>query len=1852
MVLNTPVGWYVTFQDARERAMSDSRHISKATLNVVAALRNPEQLEQESTERVDAIPYAERPVVDNVLKHEELTVALNGMKLPNVPAIKLMRKDAHGRPVPGAALSISMGCGQTGQRSKSVDAAIRAVIPRDRWAYIGSYHRTNGSMVGVINMLQTCLANTNRASSANLPSAFRRSIASSVPYYPCRSLEDYPVDGMRKLGLESLFKQGDETVNVNPKSDAGIYYRNPAKYQLPVKNQEALRRAQQDVEYFLKRLTDRPREMEKVLEIMAQAEPLRFLALAKPKMELCKVSEFGVKHRLISVFPLWEQLVAASVSLRTHKRVLNFLQDPASPFMHNAGWHGGNAARMIDRSCSLGEGLWMPNAGDDALGFAVQLVVRPMTKGEVRARARGEHVLAVQLSAYRARRDAAPPVRPKRPPRKREPVVAVAAGTDEAKTLLDDALSKRVAASHADDAPTAAAPPPLVDDSSDVSDPVEYTYTLWDDSPVVLERPWASELPIEVARRGAIIAPDIKRFDLSLLAEVWQQVVTNCTMSLGVNPSKLMVFLIEYLAYRYFYTDVLFHRSEIMRAKNIGKAGYHMTTPFNSQIVSCINLQHRTAFHVSFSTRNHKTPGPAPPGAHGTFNAHVGRLYYGPIHPDDWFKVDYVVRPAPVLLSQESLSAFFAEQVKNWSSIGINYKQESIVTHAYDFQAPRVTLPFLNHTIVPWTYDVEGKKIRSYIAVYAQPDKSLASLLNGMVRQGDDANGPPPGAILMSQAVCIALGNCTNKEVYDVCKIVFERESENGRTPVVDEQYLDGYAITDDIDVNELLFVPRNVTRPAFPTMERLQLFSLPSSYRKGLAPMYVNMSGVASVPSAPGGAPMADPNPFAALRSSWVVSSPADDAAPVHVRMPHPTTDRAHAGQLVETEEHKLARKALLAEHARKHRAAQEKRESADQRHYDQAAADDAQSVAETTYDYEDDPDDDSKSVHPERDSDGDDPDIDDDAWARQQAMEDERYGDTYGEPDYDDDNKSSATVYSFGDRPKNMRGGGNEDDAEEQRRLEEMYPRVHPDDEVKTFDDIHITFETPLSDVLSASTPVRDRVFNARRSHWAVEESLQDYRQRVALAVPRAADAYDAVHDANSDASSAYTVDEEYEAYLASMYENCEVTDDEEMYGPPPEDYPESDADMVHDCDALDDVERTSVHVLLQFRGQTRVTTFEVDDDVATVRRAAAIYFPTEYVNIRLVHAGRDMRDSDMLYEVGVRDGARIEVMLRLLGGGKAPPPSVISQNANTNESGALHAPAAAAVRRAKRRYQRNMGRSKYNANTMNPTQDLRKGAREVILNKIESELKSVDRAVKTAANKIGTVAKRTGNRGAQRPGFRRLQSAGGGLPMFGGVPANKAHKPRGVGIPSIRQLANGGERFSCKQLVGGGEIFGLPNVFTKIIDQPLNAGNSVLWSKLADRAKAYERFIIRKAELHYTGTCNTLSAGTLMGYVEKDPTDVAVGTAREVFDNPTTNFMVSVIERNWSHNLNYRAGAHYVHMGDAMVTDDAEKRQDNPGVLRVYLDQVDSTGLRGYLYINYVVDLIDPRESVPDAIDFHSILTPAMTGSNTIATGNAVALYPLNLSSSRMNAGFALPNWYLAGTPTSAANWTHTAGILSAMTPRASNVYYDDGITASPVVVAPAITRCSVFNVPAGSYRLTAQLTVNVATQASGTCEWKLQYGLCDSLDAGFSVWVDMASVNSTGVSVVSAPGGTTRSLVTITGAPGRYLALRAVLNNTSGVVVGPGDIAIAGNLTRAAASIDAIRAPSSSMTYHYPSQSAALMSALADFDGDVILEFPPLAAPLTLEERLSLLEREREDDTVSIVSRATPAPTRRS
>lgn len=920
--------------------MSDSRHVMKATLDVLAVVEEAKKAGGAPVTAPESQAFPYQPLPEGQVKSlsaAEMATALDAMGAPSLPAVKLRVKDDKGKIVEGTAVSIAMQVGATGRRLKVVEEAIRANVPPDVWPKVGAYHRTNGNLVAILTMLTKAITATNASVRKPVPrdiadevAVLRKQLASpQAPYTPMFTQEEFPVDGMRDITISKLFRPNDKmTVKVNPKSDAGIYYRSKNAMQKVVKNEDVIVQATQDLKWFLANLVAQKNNYSAALKAMYNTDPLRFLVMMKAKNELMKVANWLTKQRIINVFPLWESLLGQCVLSRTWKRVKNFIEDPSSSFMHNAGWHNGNARLFIQRLLNLGEGLWLVNAGDDSLWVFVQLDVVNVDGRLTYVTVEGE---PIQLDR---------PWACEIPQNVRKRMVIAAPDAERFDLRLLSAVwgfcVNRDIKSYS------------VGPSSLMEFLMKFMSFRVFNADCLFHRSIVARL-INVLKAGHAATTC---FNTSIMRDLNQthkrawEVSENQTFAFHVEEVKaaepempvVPAPSVEPEAPKEYITTKFGDVVEKKIDKN-----------FNMGVATTVQDYSANAKAADEARRN---PKPLVFGAN-RYTAKALRAPEGAMgdHPDLRFGGRYDVVLPPRVLDVSLAEEFLRRRARIITALGMAYKEETLVAEEFDQLHPKINLPFLGHRIVPHTFEVGSQRVDSYIAVYADPAKSLASLLNAPIRQGDEA-GPPILAVLMSQAVCIALGNCTDSRVYAVCKQVFEHGAKAGNYPVVSEDYLDGFAMTDDIDVEELLRLPKDVKLPSFPEMSRLQLFSEDRVLRGSLGPMYFNVHGYAPPPK-PGAMQqeVADVNPFASLSDETVLPATIGGTAGL-IQANIDSTDRRHFGQLVETEEHKLKRKEVLRQHAVNQAAAAERRERRNARDYGRDMPDDdAQSIAETEY-------------------------------------------------------------------------------------------------------------------------------------------------------------------------------------------------------------------------------------------------------------------------------------------------------------------------------------------------------------------------------------------------------------------------------------------------------------------------------------------------------------------------------------------------------------------------------------------------------------------------------------------------------------------------------------------------------------------------------------------------------------------------------------------------------------------------------------------------------------------------------------------------------------------------------------
>lgn len=977
----------------------------KATLDVLAVVEEAKKAGGAPIIAPGSQAFPYQPLPEGQVKSlsaAEMATALDAMGAPSLPAVKLRVKDDKGKIVEGTAVSIAMQVGATGRRLKVVEESIRANVPPEEWPKIGAYHRTNGNLVAILTMLTKAITATNAAVRKPVPkeiaddvALLRKQLASpQAPYTPMYSIDEFPVDGMRDITISKLFRPNDKTtVKVNPKSDAGVYYRSKNAMQKAVKNEDVIVQATQDLKWFLANLVAQKNNYSAALKAMYNTDPLRFLVMMKAKNELMKVANWLTKQRIINVFPLWESLLGQCVLSRTWKRVKNFIEDPASSFMHNAGWHNGNARLFIQRVMNLGEGLWLVNAGDDSLWVFVQLEVANVDGKLTYVTTDGEPVTLERPWACEI------------PQNVRKRIVVAAPDAERFDLRLLSAVWGFCV--NRDIKSYSASPSSLMEFL------MKFMSFRVFNADCLFHRSIIARL-INVLKAGhaatTCFNTSIMR-DLNQTHKTAWETSENQTFAFHIVEEEAKELPAPVVVAPEQPADA---PKEYITTKFGDVVEKKVDKNFNVGVVTTVQDYSANAKAADEARRN---PKPLVFGAN-RYTAKALRAPEGAMagHPDARYRGPYDVVMPPRVLDVSLAEEFLRRRAKIITALGMAYKEETLVAEEFDQLHPRINLPFLGHRIQPHTFEVGSQRVDSYIAVYADPAKSLASLLNAPIKQGDEA-GPPILAVLMSQAVCIALGNCTDPRVYAVCKQVFEHGAKAGNYPVVSEDYLDGFAMTDDIDVEELLRLPKDVKLPSFPEMSRLQLFSEDRVLRGSLGPMYFNVHGYAPPPK-PGTMQqeVADVNPFASLSDDTVLPATVGGTAGL-IQANIGTTDRRHFGQLVETEEHKLKRKEVLRQHATNQAAANERRERRNARNYGRdQPEDDAQSVAETEYAMDEDVADLKEERRQARED------------QQQDLMDEERQRGRDESPvSYDDEDRASEAETEYNvDEIFDMRGGG----------------------------------------------------------------------------------------------------------------------------------------------------------------------------------------------------------------------------------------------------------------------------------------------------------------------------------------------------------------------------------------------------------------------------------------------------------------------------------------------------------------------------------------------------------------------------------------------------------------------------------------------------------------------------------------------------------------------------------------------------------------------------------------------------------------------------------------------------------
>lgn len=422
--------------------------------------------------------------------------------------------------------------------------------------------------------------------------------------------------------------------------------------------------------------------------------------------------------------------------------------------------------------------------------------------------------------------------------------------------------------------------------------------------------------------------------------------------------------------------------------------------------------------------------------------------------------------------------------------------------------------------------------------------------------------------------------------------------------------------------------------------------------------------------------------------------------------------------------------------------------------------------------------------------------------------------------------------------------------------------------------------------------------------------------------------------------------------------------------------------------------------------------------------------------------------------------------------------------------------------------------------------------------------------------------------------------------------------------------------------------GAVAAPPSVFSQLWRVPLNPGALSYFSYASDEARHYEEFMVEDLRIEFVKAAAPLAAaGTLCGYIDNDPTDAVVSSINDVarqskkFITPITEDYVWDVhpEKRWC----------YVHMGDSMASDNAEKRQDNPGVLTFFADHFDDSALKGYVLVHYRFRFRQRRESVATALEYFSQIPSNFLLDNTLGTSQAH--YPGNLATVRFNDGFDLTNWYLT-TPT-ATNLGSLSFQLAASTVRPEYCGLESTSAVPQIARRPSVVP--IFT--AGQYLCRINCDITTSTTGGGGSA-TLQYAYVSDLATGINAgsWTNIGSAVSLAAGgVISIPSASTTALVALTGQAGRYVAFRVLYSIAAPSVLSMENFSV--QIQRNAVEPDLLTEERSNMRiFVLPEELSACVSYLSTFTGNVICDppLPPRQRKLTFDEVCAELRVLRE------------------
>lgn len=159
-----------------------------------------------------------------------------------------------------------------------------------------------------------------------------------------------------------------------------------------------------------------------------------------------------------------------------------------------------------------------------------------------------------------------------------------------------------------------------------------------------------------------------------------------------------------------------------------------------------------------------------------------------------------------------------------------------------------------------------------------------------------------------------------------------------------------------------------------------------------------------------------------------------------------------------------------------------------------------------------------------------------------------------------------------------------------------------------------------------------------------------------------------------------------------------------------------------------------------------------------------------------------------------------------------------------------------------------------------------------------------------------------------------------------------------------------------------------------FLQILELAINPRNAALFPRLSAIAAAFEQYSIAKLSFHYVPQSSSARDGSMIHYVEYDPADPAEVTDVDILSNKTKDAVALWQPSTLSCDIrdihrNRQSFFCQSPIGDSNALTSAEVRQDYAGIYRMYMDgAADANKSCGFLFVDYIVDLLVPRPQPP--------------------------------------------------------------------------------------------------------------------------------------------------------------------------------------------------------------------------------------------------------------------------------------------